>query len=103
MNEPRIHFAINCASFSCPNLSNQAFTAENMEQQLDAAAKHFVNDTSKNSISKDSVEISKIFDWFSGDFKKQGTIIDFLNTYSTIKIDINAKVKYKSYNWNLNE
>jgi len=103
MNEPRIHFAINCASYSCPNLLNQAYNTENLEQQLDAAAKRFVNDASKNSISKDSVEISKIFDWFSGDFKKYGTIIDFLNTYSTVKIDRNAKVKYKSYNWNLNE
>jgi hypothetical protein len=67
------------------------------------AAKRFVNDTSKNFISKNSVEISKIFDWFSSDFKKYGSIIDFLNRYSTIKIDSNAKIKYKSYNWNLNE
>ena len=103
MNEPRIHFAINCASYSCPDLLNQAFTAENMEQQLDATAKQFVNDASKNTISKDEVEISKIFDWFSSDFKKQGSIIDFLNTYSTVEIDKNAKVKYKTYNWSLNE
>jgi hypothetical protein len=103
MNEPRIHFAINCASYSCPNLLNQAYTSENLEHQLDLAAKLFVNDTSKNFISKNSVEISKIFDWFSSDFKKYGSIIDFLNRYSTIKIDSNAKIKYKSYNWNLNE
>jgi hypothetical protein len=101
MNEPRIHFAINCASYSCPNLSNKAYTQENLEQQLEAAAKHFVNDASKNSISKETIEISKIFNWFSSDFKKYGTIIAFLNTYSTVKIDSNAKIKYKSYNWNL--
>jgi len=44
-----------------------------------------------------------IFDWFSGDFKTNGTLIDFLNKYSSIKINKNAKVKYKEYNWNLNE
>lgn len=103
MNEPRIHFAINCASYSCPKLANKAYTTATLDQQLEAAAKNFVNDPSKNSISKDSIEISKIFSWFSGDFEEQGSIIDFLNTFSTIKIDKNAKVRYKSYNWNLNE
>ena len=103
MNEPRIHFAIVCASYSCPDLLNTAFTAENMEQQLDASAKRFVNDTSKNTTSKDKIEISKIFDWFSGDFEKQGSLIDFINKYSTVKIDKNAKIKYKTYNWSLNE
>ncbi len=103
MDEPRIHFAINCASYSCPNLLNQAYIAETLEAQLDVAAHRFVNDTSKNTISKDAVEISKIFDWFSSDFKSYGSIIDFLNNYSTIKINKNAKVKYKDYNWNLNK
>ncbi|MBP1841296.1 DUF547 domain-containing protein [Formosa algae] len=103
MNEPRIHFAINCASYSCPNLLNVAYKADTLDNQLDVAARHFVNDTSKNTISKDAVEISKIFDWFSGDFKSYGSIIDFLNSYSTIKINANAKVKYKDYNWSLNK
>jgi hypothetical protein len=103
MNEPRIHFAINCASYSCPNLLNQAYTTENMDEQLDTAAKHFVNDTSKNSISKEAVEISKIFDWFSGDFKINGTLEQFLNKYSDVNINKNVKIKYKEYNWSLNE
>ena len=103
MNEPRIHFAINCASFSCPNLLNEAFVASKLDKQLETAAKSFVTDKSKNTIAADKVEISKIFDWFSDDFKTNGTIIDFLNKYSIIKINKNAKVKYKEYNWNLNE
>jgi len=62
-----------------------------------------VNDKTKNTITPDKIEISSIFDWFSGDFKTKGTLIDFLNKYSTIKINNSAKVKYKDYNWNLNE
>jgi hypothetical protein len=103
MNEPRIHFAINCASFSCPNLLNEAYTEANLEKQLTTVAKSFINDKTKNTITANKVEISKIFDWFSGDFKKKGTIIDFLNQYSSVKISSKAKISYKEYNWTLNE
>lgn len=103
MNEPRIHFAINCASFSCPNLANEAYIETELEKQLETAAKSFVNDKTKNTIAPDKIEISSIFDWFSGDFKTKGTLIDFLNKYSSLKINKSAKIKYKEYNWNLNE
>jgi hypothetical protein len=103
MNEPRIHFAINCASFSCPNLSNQAYTSSTLDKQLTAAAKGFLADKTKNTITKDKLVISKIFDWFSGDFKKEGSIIDFINQYSTVKVNPKAKISYKDYNWDLNE
>lgn len=102
MEEPRIHFGINCASFSCPPLSNKAFTSENVEQQLEALAIQFINDEKRNSISPDYIEISKIFDWFGKDFKTKGSIVDYLNTYSKTPINTNAKVRYKDYDWNLN-
>ncbi|UQD57342.1 DUF547 domain-containing protein [Flavobacterium sp. K5-23] len=103
MDEPRIHFAINCASFSCPNLLNEAYTEAKIEKQLESVSKSFVNDKTKNTISADRIEISEIFNWFSGDFKTKGTLIDFLNQYSSTKINKKATVKFKSYNWNLNE
>lgn len=103
MDEPRIHFAINCASFSCPDLLNEAYTENKLEQQLESVAKAFINDKTKNTIATDRIEISKIFDWFSGDFKTKGSVIDFLNKYSTVKINKNAKVNFKDYNWSLNE
>lgn len=103
MNEPRIHFAINCASFSCPNLLNEAYKSETLDKQLTDATKSFIADKTKNTITKDKLVISKIFDWFSGDFKKKGSIIDFLNQYSAVKINPQAKISYKEYNWNLNE
>ena len=103
MNEPRIHFAINCASFSCPNLLKEAYTEAKLDQQLTTAAKGFVNDATKNTITVNKIEISKIFDWFEGDFEQNGSVIDFLNKYSTVKINSEAEVKYKDYNWSLND
>jgi hypothetical protein len=101
--EPRIHFAINCASVSCPPLLNEAFVASKIDSQLENVAKTFVNDKSRNKISSNAVEISSIFSWFKGDFTKNGSIIDFLNKYSTVKISSSAKVSHLDYNWNLNE
>jgi len=103
MNEPRIHFAIVCASYSCPKLQNKAFTAENLESQLTAATKEFLADTNRNEISPNSIKISKIFDWFKKDFTQNGSLIDFLNQYSEVNISPNAKKQFKDYNWALNE
>ena len=103
MDEPRIHFAIVCASISCPKLLNEAYTAENLEQQLTNVMKDFLSDTKRNFISKDKLELSKIFQWFTKDFKQNGSLIDFLNLYSNIEISAKAKTNYKDYNWDLNE
>lgn len=103
MNEPRIHFAIVCASYSCPKLQNEAFTAENLEDQLVDATKAFLSDENRNEISENSIKISKIFDWFSKDFKQNGSLIDFLNQYTEITISSNVKKRFKDYNWALNE
>ena len=103
MEDPRIHFAINCASFSCPPLLNIAFTSEKVNDQLDFLARRFINDPTRNTITADSVEISKIFDWFSKDFKQNGSVIDYLNTYSETKINNNTRIRYKDYDWILNK
>lgn len=102
-DEPRIHFAINCASVSCPPLLNEAFVPEKLETQLQKVAVAFVNDPSRNKLSPEAVQISSIFSWFKGDFTKKGSLIDFLNQYSKIKIKPNAKISHLDYNWNLNE
>ncbi|MFK7905591.1 MAG: DUF547 domain-containing protein [Chitinophagales bacterium] len=101
--EPRIHFGINCASISCPNLPQFAFTVEKVDEQLDELARLFINDSSKNKINADKIEISKIFNWFGGDFKTNGTLIEYLNQYSKTKINTDAKVSHLDYDWNLNE
>lgn len=101
-SDPKIHFGINCASASCPKLSNKAFTEENVEMELTRLMKDFINDTSKNKISHNEVEISLIFDWFHDDFTKNSSLIDFLNNYSEIKISPKAKISFLKYNWTLN-
>ncbi len=104
MNEPRIHFAIVCASVSCPKLQNKAFTAEGLDEQLTQATKAFLSDGSKNQLSEDSIKISKIFKWFGKDFKtKDSNLIDFLNQYSDVKISDKANKSYLDYNWDLND
>ena len=103
MNEPRIHFAIVCASISCPKLQNEAFQASKIDTQLTKATKEFLRDNNRNNINKYSLELSKIFQWFSKDFKQNGSLIDFLNQYADIEISDKAKIKFKDYNWNLNE
>jgi hypothetical protein len=102
-NEPRIHFAINCASISCPNLRNEAFTVDRLEEQLTEQAKLFLNDPAKNKITKDKIELSSIFSWFKKDFKKKGSLVDYLNKYAPVQIDKNADIDYLDYDWNLNE
>ncbi|MFH4964842.1 DUF547 domain-containing protein [Gaetbulibacter sp. M235] len=103
MEEPRIHFAIVCASVSCPKLQNEALIASKLDVQLSYAAKEFLSDNTKNDISEKHLYLSKIFQWFPKDFKKNGDLIAFLNQYSQINISKDAKVKFKDYNWNLNE
>lgn len=103
MGDARIHFGINCASISCPKLSNIAFTPKNIDKQLDALTRGFIADTSKNTLQKNHIIISKIFQWFAKDFRKEGGLIHFLNQYSAVQIAPNAKKKYQKYNWGLNE
>ena len=103
MGDARIHFGINCASFSCPPLLNEAFTAQKVDAQLDSLSRRFVNDTQRNTITANSIEISEIFNWFAKDFKTNGSLIDFLNKYSDTPIAKNAKKRFKEYNWSLNK
>ncbi len=104
MNEPRIHFAINCASYSCPNLLNEAYTASKLENQLEKAADGFINGN-KNETNPTNPKLSKIFKWYKKDFKVNGEadVIAFINQYSNIKIEKNASIDYLDYNWNLNK
>ncbi|MEZ4859085.1 MAG: DUF547 domain-containing protein [Flavobacteriaceae bacterium] len=106
MNEPRIHFAINCASFSCPNLLNEAFTADKIDSQLDKVTRNFINGP-KNEIGITSVTLSKIFDWYKKDYVINGKndVIGFVNSYLNKKIKINPKatITYFEYDWGLNE
>lgn len=103
MGDARIHFGINCASFSCPPLLNEAFTASKVNEQLNLLAVRFINDRERNIISGDKIRVSKIFSWFAKDFKQNGDLISFLNKYSKTPISEKARKSFIDYNWNLNE
>lgn len=104
MDEPRIHFALVCAAVSCPRLYNKAFTAKNMETDLDELTRGFLSDSTKNEISENDIKLSKIFKWYGGDFKTSETsLIDFLNQYTGVRISDKAHKSYKDYNWDLND
>jgi hypothetical protein len=100
-NEPRIHFALVCAAKSCPPLRNEAFTADRLDAQLNSQAEIFINDNSKNSVSANSAEISKIFDWYGMDFKPL-PIIEVINKYAKTKMSNKGKITFKTYDWTLN-
>ncbi len=102
-NEPRIHFAIVCASKSCPKLLNEAFTQDKVRRQLDKQARDFLSDNFRNRLAEKEVYLSKIFSWFKGDFTKEGSLIEFLNKYSSIEISVDADINYLNYDWSLNE
>ena len=100
--DPRIHVGVNCASNSCPKLGNIAFTEENIEATLENLMKVFINDSTKNKITKNKLQISSIFDWFQEDFIKNGTVIEYLNTYSKTTINKKIAIHYLKYDWSLN-
>ena len=113
-DEPRMHFAFNCASISCPSLQLTAFTAEKLDEQLEAAAKEFLSDPSRNELNKNkyTLYLSSIFKWYKEDFeksKKLGPLNKFLLAHFPMTEDEKKQfsagkydIKYLDYNWNLN-
>jgi bisphosphoglycerate-dependent phosphoglycerate mutase len=99
-NEPRIHFAVNCAAKSCPPLLNKAWTEKNLNSNLERQTKSFINNSNYNTLTSGKVEISKIFDWYGKDF---GNLIAYLNKYADTKIPSGTSINFKSYDWNLNK
>ena len=100
----RIHFGINCASYSCPKLWNHAFTEGNVDVQLTKLTKEYINNANHNIITEKKVKLSQLFEWYADDFTYDKlTLIQFLNKYATVQISEGAKVEYLPYNWSLNE
>ena len=115
-NEPRIHFAVNCASIGCPALANQAFQGDNLEALLESQTRLFLADSSRNRLDGDTLELSSIFKWYREDFEKgwkgYESLAAFIYDYRDVmtltaeaeqalakgKIDID----FLSYDWGLN-
>lgn len=111
--EPRIHFAIVCASISCPQLRNEAYSAAKLEEQLQDQAIKFFGDKTKNKFDEKNkiAHLSKILDWFDEDFgENDEEVLRFVSKYlnsklsSKINEDIdNWSIEYLDYDWSLNE
>ena len=117
-NEPRIHVAVNCASNGCPMLRDEAFTAARLDVQLDDSMRRFLADRSRNRFdaASNTLSVSKIFDWYKGDFEQghQGftsldatfaryadALGDTPSAQETIR-NGGLKIRYLDYDWALN-
>ena len=105
--DPRIHYGVNCAAISCPNLQPVAFTADNVEQQLDVAARAFINDPRGVRFDGDDLIISKIYDWFEEDFGNNTKgVLRHLSQYAEPELrsrlqDV-KRIDDHEYDWSLN-
>lgn len=106
--ERRVHYAINCASYSCPNLQPQAWEAATLDTDLDNAAREYINHARGVTVTDRGLMVSRIYDWFEADFggSKQA-VIDHLLIYAdeglAMKIRANPKIRGYNYDWSLND
>ncbi len=111
LGEPRIHFAIVCASASCPPLRGEVFDAARLDEQLDEQARLFINDPAKNSFDKVAgiARISRIFKWYRSEFEAaagslQAYLAEFVDDPDTADMLRRGefKVRFQKYDWSLN-
>ncbi|MDD9877456.1 MAG: DUF547 domain-containing protein [Magnetovibrio sp.] len=106
--DPRIHYAVNCASVGCPNLSKTPYTGRDIDEQLRAAAKAFVNNPRGVRVGENGLVLSKIYAWFADDFGGgEAGVLDHLATHASsnteIKIMQAVDVDAYEYDWSLND
>jgi hypothetical protein len=115
-NDPRIHFAVNCASIGCPALRAEAYRGGELQTQLAEATALFLKDRSRNRLAGQELQVSSIFKWYGEDFRKGWRKIfslrDFLASHaqdlgltrqqSQQLLDGKIKVRFLKYDWKLN-
>ncbi|MEK7301014.1 MAG: DUF547 domain-containing protein [Nitrospirota bacterium] len=110
-HEPRMHFAIVCASASCPRLQPWAYHGAELNQQLEQGAREFINDPSRNRFDRANrvAYLSKIFDWFTEDFEAQaGSLQQYVARYVSDPVlaqelgTVPYRIEFLDYDWGLN-
>ncbi len=104
-NDARIHFALVCGAIGCPVLAGEAFTVENVNDLLNARTKKAMNDNFFIRVDekKSTVFISKIFEWYQGDFgADKAAVLEYINQYRNHAIPASYTVDYYEYDWTLN-
>ncbi len=106
LGEPRIHFAVNCASRSCPALAAVPLRADTLEAQLEAAARAFVTDALQLRRDARAVLTNPLLDWFAKDFEASGGVREFLRLRAPSDIaqslEQGAALRFFEYDWALN-
>jgi hypothetical protein len=100
--EPRVHFALNCASRSCPPLRAEAYDGAKLDAQFDEQTRAFVNSDRGVKPSAETGQLSKIFDWYKADFGGEAGVMAFLRKYRKGTSEFKS-VTYQDYDWGLNE
>jgi hypothetical protein len=113
IGDERVHFALVCASISCPQLRNEAYEGSSVNEQLEEEARTFFSDRSKNRFDPETktAHLSKILDWYDDDFgNSKQEILEYVARYlpDDLASEIIAyidewKIEYLDYNWNLND
>ena len=106
--DPRIHYAVNCASVGCPNLQQQAFSPDNLQELLDQAAHDYINHPRGVSVEGNRLIVSSIYVWFEPDFGGNGAgVISHLKQYASIPLakalEKVKKISGDRYDWSLND
>lgn len=107
-SEPRIHFALVCASLGCPVLRDEPYEAGQLDSQLEDQARKFLSDPNKFRYEKksDKIHLSPIFKWFKEDFKQKGGVTAFLKNYLPEEIagalSPRTEIEWLDYDWSLN-
>lgn len=107
-NDPRIHYAVNCASIGCPNLQPVAFTAANTEELLEHGAREYINHPRGVEIDGNTLRLSSIYQWFDEDFGgNRAGIVVHLAEFAAPELraqlqGFNGRIQY-DYDWSLNE
>ncbi|MCA8899966.1 MAG: DUF547 domain-containing protein [Hyphomonas sp.] len=106
--DPLVHYAINCAAWSCPNLQPKAWEAATLQADLEAAARQYVNHARGVTVTDRGLVVSGIYDWFEKDFggTKDG-VVSHLLTYASpplaAQIRANPRIRKYEYDWSLND
>ena len=108
-DDPRVHYAVNCASYGCPNLQNKAWLGETLDADLDTAARDFINHPRGVTVrDRGGLQVSEIYKWFREDFGgSEQSVIAHLLEYAkpelATQIKSNADIKRYEYDWSLND
>ncbi|HVB81134.1 MAG TPA: DUF547 domain-containing protein [Candidatus Binataceae bacterium] len=106
LGDPRVHFALNCMSVSCPRLPQTAFTVDGLDSELDAAAREFVRDDRNVHVDRDSriARLSAIFRFYTDDFLAQSPgLLAYVNRYRAEEIPPDYKIQFMAYDWTVND